>query len=189
MFVAFALAVSLGAHPVMLADAPTRCNGIVANALTDRARAFEAHPVGQPESEHRFADAERLLAEIRQESEIVREACSDDAALLPVAQQLHAAAAVTYAVESDAALARFGAACPAESPAIAAGFLAGAWLELAQGLLPDGTLPSVLSDIAPDIRTRAAAVKFTLPAWGDTSNYWKTTVEAQGRQAIHDCAK
>ncbi len=189
MFVAFIFTAALGGSPVVVAAAPERCNGNVAQALTARASAMEAHPVSAAESGKRIDAAQGLLADIGQESEIDRAACATDETLAPVMRQLHAAAALAYAAQADAAMAKFSKDCPAGAARIGAAFVAGAWLELAQGVGADGRVPGVLSPIVPKIRARAAAVKLTLPDWADTSNYWKTTIQEQGHQAILDCRK
>ncbi len=187
MFGAFVLAAGLGAWPFAVASVPGRCNGQVADALADRAERLIAQRGREPDAQ--IAAGERLLGDIRGEAEIDAAVCPSEAALVPIARQLHAAAALAYLAQADAALAKFAVACPLARDRIAAAFMAGAWLEVAQGVPATGEVPQLLAPIVPLIRARAAQVKLALPAFADTSNYWKTTVQAQGRTALARCHK
>ncbi len=50
-----------------------------------------------------------------------------------------------------------------------------------------GTVPRSIAEVVPKIQTRAAAVGLTLPAYTETSPYWRDQVTDQAKQAVQIC--
>jgi hypothetical protein len=66
--------------------------------------------------------------------------------------------------------------------------LSGAWLSLANVVNnANGTVPASFQDVIPKVQTRAQAVGLPLPAWADTSAYWRDQVHAKAKAAIATC--
>ncbi len=66
--------------------------------------------------------------------------------------------------------------------------LADAWLTLANVVNGDGgVVPQPVSEVAPRIRSRADAVGLSLPAWPDTSAYWRDQIRNKAKAAIDTC--
>ncbi len=66
--------------------------------------------------------------------------------------------------------------------------LADAWLSLANLVNENGgAVPLEFSDVIPKIRSRAQAVGLTLPAWPETSQYWRDQLDAKEKPIIQAC--
>jgi len=78
--------------------------------------------------------------------------------------------------------------CPAGAKGVATALIAQAWLDLAM-VVNDagGKPPKDVTDAAPRIQTRAAALSLTLPAFADTSAYWRDNLNKLARAAIETC--
>jgi hypothetical protein len=51
----------------------------------------------------------------------------------------------------------------------------------------NGTVPSLFNDTIGKVRTRAAAVGLSLPAWSETSRYWSDNVAAAAKKEAATC--
>ena len=66
--------------------------------------------------------------------------------------------------------------------------LAQAWLALAATVNDNnGTVPASIAEIIPKVQTRAAAVGLTLPAYPETSAYWRDQVTDKAKEAVAGC--
>jgi hypothetical protein len=166
-----------------------RCNGRMVNEYADEIRNDDARPPrsNPADLEKRFDDISQLLAGLDQERGILDIMCSTDAQKAPYFAQIGAAAAWGLALQSDVA-SKLAMPCPAGSKGFSQALLAQAWLDLASIVAnAGGTVPPEVARIAPKVQTRAAALGLTLPAYPETSAYWRDTVAAQAKTAIEAC--
>ncbi|MBV8283234.1 MAG: hypothetical protein JO175_01230 [Candidatus Eremiobacteraeota bacterium] len=171
--------------------AVNRCNAQMIGTLEDQIRGYDAHPPrgDAGDLQKRFNDINEILAALGQERNIVDSVCSGDAAKAPLFAQLGTVAAWGLALESDIAL-RLDQPCTPAAKAIGQALIAQAWLDLANVVnasAPATPAPDVAS-MAPRVQTRAAGLSFTLPAYADTSAYWRDQIAAQAKAAVQACA-
>ena len=101
--------------------------------------------------------------------------------------QIAATSAWALTLESDIA-ARLNSSCPAAAQALPTMMLSDAWLALANVVNEgNGTVPAAFADVIPKVQSRAAAAGLTLPAWSETSAYWRDGVHAKAKAAIATC--
>jgi hypothetical protein len=113
--------------------------------------------------------------------------CSTDATRTPLFTEIAASTAWALALEADIARA-LNASCPAAEKALPAMMLADAWLAMANVINENnGTVPPLFNDTIAKVRTRAAAVGLTLPAWSETSRYWSDSVAAAAKKEAATC--
>jgi hypothetical protein len=166
-----------------------RCNDRMVNDYATQVRDYDAHPArsNPTDLEKRFNDIDQLLADLNQEQGILDNVCSSDAQKSPMFTQIGATAAWGLALESDIAT-KLGLPCPAGAKAFSEALLAQAWLDLASIVNENsGTVPADVARTAPKIQTRAAALGLTLPAYPQTSGYWRDTIAAQTKTAVQAC--
>ncbi len=166
-----------------------RCNGRMVNDYATQVRDYDAHPArsNPTDLEKRFNDIDQILAGLNQERGILDNICSSDAQKSPMFAQISATAAWALALESDIAT-KLGLPCPAGAKAYSEALLAQAWLDLASIVNDNGgTVPTDVARTAPKIQTRAATLGLTLPAYPQTSGYWRDTIAAQTKTAVQAC--
>ena len=187
MLFAAALAAALSGGPSVVALA--RCNNLNATHYEDQVRDYEKHPpTGATDRDARFAALEGVIASADNEMIILQGICSP-ADFQPVAAQLDAVDAWALVLESDLSRQKNATECPAAEVPIAQGYVANAWLLLSRADLDaTGKYPTV-QNVLPKVQTRAAALKLTLPARYDATNYWVTTVRNAGTEAAKGCPK
>jgi hypothetical protein len=179
--------VSASAAPVEIAA--DRCNGQTIDEASARIRDFDRHAPGGSSAEllERYGAIAETLSVLNEEREILSTVCSSDAQRAAFATQIAGTSAWALALESDVA-ARLNASCPAAAQGLPTMMLADAWLALANVVNDDsGTVPASFHDVIPKVQTRAQAVGLTLPAWSDTSAYWRDQVQAKAKKAIATC--
>ncbi len=181
-----ALAPARAAAPLELAA--NRCNGQTIDDASGRIRDYDRHaPGGTPgELLQRYGAIADAISVLNEEREILNSVCSTDAERAAFFARIAAATASALTLEADIA-ARLNASCPAAAQALPKMMLADAWLTLANVINEDGSVPFEFNDVVPKIRTRAEAVGLTLPAWSETSQYWRDQVHAKAKAAIATC--
>ena len=167
--------------------AANRCNSLTIDGASARVRDYDRHPPGDAPGAAACAlwrDRGRHL-DAHEEHEILNGVCSTETQKAPLLAQIAAISAWALALESDIA-ARLNASCPPAAKAFPTIMLADAWLLLANGRQrrTAGAVPPDFSEVIPKIQSRAQAVGLTLPAWGDTSQYWRDQVDAKEKPII-----
>jgi hypothetical protein len=192
---AFLMSATFVGVPAARAAAPAlvaadRCNSRMINEYATQVRDWDAHPPrgNLGDLEKRFNDINQLLQALNQERGIVDSLCSDDVAKAPLFAYIGATASYALALESDVAL-RINQPCPPAAKAVAEALLAQGWLDLGS-VVNDagGNPPHDVTEAAPRLQTRAAALEMKLPAWGETSAYWRDQVSNQAKAAIEACS-
>jgi len=191
--VAAALVAPFGREPARAATpdvvAVDRCNGQMIDDASARVREYDRHAPGNSASSlvQRYGAILDVLAVLNEEREILTSVCQSDAQRAPFFAQIAAYAAWALVLEADVA-ARLNASCPAAAQALPTMMLSDAWLALANVVNENsGAVPSQFADVIPKIQARAQAVSLTLPAWSETSQYWRDQVHAKGKAAAATC--
>lgn len=155
----------------------------------DEIRSYDAHPASNDlhELQKRFNDVNGVLTELGQERAVIDSVCPGDAEKAPLYAYIAATASYALALESDIAV-RINLPCPPAAKAVAQALLSQGWLDLAS-IVNDagGTVPKDVTAAAPRIQTRATKLGLTLPAWADTSAYWRDQIANQGKAAVEAC--
>ncbi|HEY1654727.1 MAG TPA: hypothetical protein VGF86_06425 [Candidatus Tumulicola sp.] len=183
------LPVEPGGTTSRVVAAASRCNPRVIDDYYSQIRNDDAHP---PKNDSRalndrLGDLGDVLNSLSEEHNVLDSICPNDTDKAPLFAQLNAATAWALALQSDIA-ATLNASCPPAAKALPAAMLAQAWLALAATVNDEGgTVPKSVADIVPKIQTRAAAVGLTLPAYTETSPYWRDQVTDVAKQAVQVC--
>lgn len=173
--------------PVLIAGG--RCNGQTIDDATSHLRDLERHATsGNPaQLSERYGAIADIIATLNEERDVLNSICSTDAQRTALFAQIAAGAAWALALEADVA-GRLNASCPAAAQALPAMMLSDAWLALANIVNDNGgTVPQSFNEAIPKVQARAAAVGLTLPAWSETSAYWRDQVHAKSKAAIATC--
>jgi hypothetical protein len=159
------------------------------NDYASQIRDYDAHPPrgNLGDLQKRFNDINALLQALNQERGIVDSLCDSDAAKAPLFAYIAGTASYALALESDVAV-RMNQPCPPAAKAVAQALLAQGWLDLGS-VVNDagGKEPPDVIEAAPRIRTRAATLGMPLPAWADTSAYWRDQQSQAAKAAIEAC--
>jgi hypothetical protein len=191
----FAVLVSLplGATMPVRAEPPVeiaanRCNGQTIDDASARIRDYDRHTPGGSSVQllQRFGAIAEVVSILNEEREILNSICSSDAQRAAFFAQIAATAAWALALEADVA-ARLNASCPAAAQALPTMMLSDAWLSLANVINDQGSVPAAFGDVIPKVQARAQAVGLTLPAWRDTSAYWRDQVHLKAKAEIATC--
>ncbi len=169
--------------------AVNRCNAQVVDEAYARIRDYDrkAPGTGGTQLVQRLAAIADVLTTLHEEHEIVDSVCTSDAARAPLFTQIAATTAWALTLESDVAAA-LNASCPAAQKALPTMMLADAWLTMANIVNDNnGAVPPLFADTIGKVRTRAAAVGLTLPAWSETSRYWSDNVAAAAKKEAATC--
>jgi hypothetical protein len=172
--------------PVMIAAG--RCNSQTIDDASSHLRDYERHaPGGNPaQLTERYGAIADVIATLNEERDVLNSICSTDAQRAFFAQ-IAANAAWALALEADVA-GRLNSSCPAAAQALPTMMLSDAWLALANVVNDNGgTVPQAFNEAIPRVQTRATAVGLTLPAWSETSAYWRDQVHAKAKAAIATC--
>jgi len=191
--VALAIAMLQNAAPASASSpnvaAVNRCNTQVVDESYARIRDYDRKSPGTGTGDlmRRFAAIADVLTTLREEREIVDSLCSTDAARAPLFAEIAASIAWALTLEADIAGA-LNTSCPAAQKALPTMMLADAWLAMANVINENnGTVPPLFADTIAKVRTRAATVGLTLPAWSDTSRYWSDNVAATAKKEAATC--
>ena len=175
------------AGPVEIAA--NRCNSQTIDDASQHVRNYDRHGPGGSTAQlfQRYGAIVDVISMLNEEREILNSICSNDSERAALFAQIAATAAWALALEADVA-ARLNASCPAAAKALPTMMLSDAWLSLANIVNNDGgTVPPSFADVVPKIQTRAQTAGLTLPAWADTSVYWRDQVHAAAKTAIATC--
>jgi hypothetical protein len=192
---AFTLAaLSVGPAAPVRAAAPVevaanRCNSQTIDDASSRLRDYDRHAPGRNPGQllQRYGAIAEVLGVLNEEHEILDSICASDSQRTSLFAQIAAFSAWSLALESDIT-AKLSASCTAAATGLPTMMLADAWLALANVVNADGgTVPPVFTDVIPKVQTRAQAVGLTLPAWPDTSAYWRDQISAKEKAAIATC--
>jgi hypothetical protein len=160
------------------------------NDYSAQIRDYDAHPPRGDlgELQKRFNDINEILQALGQERGVLDSFCSSDAEKAPLFNYIAATASYALALESDVAV-RIDQPCPPAAKAVGQALLAQGWLNLATIVNEaGGTPPKDATDAAPRIQSRAATLGLTLPAWADTSAYWRDQISSQAKAAVEACS-
>ncbi len=186
------LILALGAEApakAMVEVAIDRCNGQTIDDASARIRDYDRHPPGGGSGQliARFGAIADIMQVINEERQVLESVCSSETQRAAFTEQIAATAAWALALEADVA-ARLNASCPAAAQALPTMMLADAWLSLADVVNGDGgTVPKRFGDVIPKVQTRAQALALVLPAWSETSAYWRDQVHAKAKAAVATC--
>ncbi len=178
-----------GELPRPVAAAQSRCNSQTIDGESARIRDYDRHPpAGRPSALlARYGAIADVIATLTEEHGILNSVCLSDAQKAPLFEQIAATSAWAIALESDVA-ARLNASCPAAAKALPTIMLADAWLALARVINDGGgTVPASFAEVIPKIQTRAQVVGLTLPAWPETSQYWRDQLDTKEKAEIATC--
>lgn len=171
------------------AVAVNRCNSQTVDEAYSRVRDYDHHAPGNATGQllQRFGAIAELLTTLHEEREIIDSVCSGDAARAPLFAEIAATIAWALVLESDVA-ARLNASCPAAATALPTMMLSDAWLSLANVVNDsNGAVPPIFTDVISKIQSRALAAGLTLPAWRDTSAYWRDGVHTAAKTQAATC--
>jgi hypothetical protein len=169
--------------------AANRCNGQTIDEASARMRDYDRRSPGGSIAQLtlRYGAIAEVLSVLNEEREILNSICSSDAQRAQFFAQIAATVAWALALEADVA-ARLNASCPAAAKALPTMMLSDAWLALANVVNEDGgTVPAQFREVIPKVQDRAQAVDLTLPAWSETSAYWRDQVHAKAKTATATC--
>jgi hypothetical protein len=175
--------------PASVEIAANRCNGQTIDDAAQHVRDYDRHAPGGSPSQllARYGAILDVIAMLNEEREILNSICSSEPQREALFAQVAATAAWALALEADVA-ARLNASCPAAAQALPTMMLSDAWLSLANVVNNgNGAVPAAFNDVVPKVQTRAQAVGLALPAWPDTSVYWRDQVHAKAKAAIATC--
>lgn len=172
--------------PSVVASQP-RCNDIAIVQMRDRLRADERSAPAADALDARFTELQGVLARAQDESLVLQSVCSEGD-FRPLAAKLLATRAWALALESDISKEEYGTQCPAAAIPVTRGFIAEAWLDVADAERDEPTLPEAKTAEAK-VRARAAGVQLTLPSAEEASSYWVTGIQSAGRDAAKGCGR
>lgn len=169
---------------VLATTDPARCNARLISTLQSQVQAYDKQRPGTDQAAivKRFRDLDGVLHELDEERGVLDSVCSSDPQKAQYEGQLMAAAAWALALQSD--LIPPLATCPAGGKSVQVAMVAQAWFDLATPANASGgpPTPDVIA-VEPKVKERADALGLPLPALGDASAYWRTTVTEQAKQA------
>jgi hypothetical protein len=187
VLVGFSPAVTASRGTVVAVGNP-RCNYVQAGILErrvrdDARRASSQTPDGLGT---RYTELSSIIREAQIERDILHEVCASSE-LLPIDDQLAGVIAWALVQQSDVAGKRFSlVGCLATANGAQRALLADAWYALASTFNTDGATPgatptpaSLVRDVVPEVRVRAAAVGLSLPRFADATEYWRDTITSQ----------
>jgi hypothetical protein len=169
--------------------AVSRCNGQTIDDMSSRLRDYDRHPPGSSQSKQlaRYGAIADVLSTLSEEHDILKSVCASENETAGLFTQIAALSAWALVLEADVA-GQINASCAAAARGLPTIMLADAWLVLANRINDaNGTVPAAFNDVIPKIQTRAQAVDLTLPAWGETSQYWRDQVHTKEKAAIATC--
>jgi hypothetical protein len=166
-----------------------RCNGQTIDDASARIRDYDRHPPGGSSAQQvaRLGAIADVMQVINEERQILESVCSSEPQRAAFVEQITEIAAWALALEADVA-ARLNVSCPAAAQALPAMMLSDAWLSLANVVNGNGgTVPKRFNDVIPKVQTRAQVVGLVLPAWSETSAYWRDQVHAKAKMSVATC--
>jgi len=173
--------------PVLVAL--NRCNGQTIDDQSGRVNDYARHGPGNSNAQvvQRFGALADVIAVLNEEREILSTVCANEAQRDAFFARIAATQASALVLEAEIAE-RLNASCPAAQRGLPQMMLADAWLALANVVNQGGgSVPAAFADVVPKVQTNAASVGLTLPAWADTSQYWRDQVHAKAKAAIATC--
>ncbi|HEX4014592.1 MAG TPA: hypothetical protein VHX17_12005 [Candidatus Cybelea sp.] len=171
------------------AAAAGRCNSQTIDEGYARIRDYDRHGPGNSTAKllARYADIAEVVVTMQEERQILKGVCSDDPVRDSFFAELAATIAWALALQADVA-AKLNSSCPAAAQALPTIMLADAWLDMANIINEgNGAVPQIFKDVVPKVQTRAATVGLTLPAWADTSAYWRAGIRDKAKALAATC--
>ena len=181
-------AVALSVHS-SAAVAANRCTSFMIDGASERIRNYDRHPPADKPSalNARYGAIADVISTLAEEHGILDSVCTNDAQKAPLFAEIAATSAWAIALESDIAQ-RLNASCPSAAKAFPTIMLADAWLLLANVVNENGgTVPGAFKDVIPKVENRAAAAGLVVPAWAETSQYWRDQIDAKEKPIIQAC--
>ena len=169
--------------------ASDRCNGRMIDDYSQELRDLQARPPrgDQGSLARQFGKVEAVLNSLNEERGIIDSVCASDEAKAPLFAQLAVTAAQGLLTESDLAL-KLNLPCPPAANAFAQQLVAQAWLNIANVVNETGSAPPRdITEAAAPIQARATALGMTLPAFAETSAYWRDGFTAKAKDAVLAC--
>jgi hypothetical protein len=166
-----------------------RCNGQTVDDMSSRLRDYDRHPPGNSPAQllARYGAIADVTSTLGEEHEILKSVCASESETAGLFTQIAALTAWALVLEADVT-GRLNASCAAAARGLPTMMLADAWLALANRVNEDnGAVPSAFNDVIPKIQTRAQVVDLTLPAWSETSQYWRDQIHTKEKAAIATC--
>ncbi|MGA8576935.1 MAG: hypothetical protein WB609_14780 [Candidatus Cybelea sp.] len=185
----FLPAVAPASAPAPVEVASNRCNGQMVDESSGRVRDYDRHSAGNGSTQllQRYGALGEIISVLNEEREILNNVCASDAQKAPFFAQIAATSAWALVLQADLA-ARLSASCPAAATALPTMMISDAWLAIANVVNDDsGVVPAAFHDIIPKVQTHAQTLGLTLPAWSETSAYWRDQVHAKEKTAIAGC--
>jgi hypothetical protein len=170
--------------------AASRCNGRAVDDDQNQIRDVERHLAGNDPNAIRaqLADLGDTLNGLSEEHNVLDHVCTNENDKLPLFQQINAATAGGILLQSEL-IAKLYAPCPAAATAVPQALVAQAWLAVAATINDaNGTIPVIMAPVIPKVQARAAALNMTLPAYADTSAYWRDQFANAVTPAMQLCA-
>ena len=170
--------------------AVNRCNGQTIDEASARVRDYDRHPPSGNQAAllKRYGALSEIIGTLNEEHEVLDSVCASDEHQAALFSQIAATSALALVLEADVAT-RLNGACPAAAAGLPTMMLADAWLALANVVnSQNGTVPTSFNDVIAKIQSRASSLGLTLPAWPDTSAYWRDQVKNKAKEAIATCS-
>ena len=167
----------------------SRCNSQTIDDASHAVRDYDRHTPGGSQTQmlQRYGAIAGVISTLGEEREILNSVCSSDSERAGLFTQIDATMAWALVLEGDVS-ARLNAACPAAARAFPTMMVADAWLVLANAInRANGNVPPAFSDVIARAKASADGVGLVLPAWSDTSQYWRDQVHAKAKAAIATC--
>jgi hypothetical protein len=170
--------------------AASRCNGRLIDDDQNQIRDVERHLAGNDPNAIRsqLGDLSDALSALSEEHNVLDHVCTNDNDKLPLFQQINAATASGILLQSEL-IGKLYAPCPAAATAVPQALVAQAWLAVAATINDaNGSIPVIMAPVIPKVQERAAALNMTLPAYADTSAYWRDQFANAVTPAMQSCA-
>lgn len=177
------------ARSAQIVAVANRCNSQTVDEAYARVRDYDRHGPGSSPSQlmQRFAAIAEVLSTLHEEREILDSVCSNETQKAQLFAEIAASIAWALALDSDIA-AQLNASCPAAAGALPRIMLADAWLTMANVVNEaGGAVPQIFNDVITKVQARAGTVDLTLPAWADTSAYWRDQIRDKSRAEAATC--
>jgi hypothetical protein len=134
-----------------------------------------------------LSDLHDTLSALSEENNVIDHECATDTDKAPLFAQINAATATGIVLQSDL-IGRLYAPCPPAATAVSQALIAQAWLAVAATINDqNGVVPASIAPVIPKVRTRAAALNMALPAYPDTSAYWRDQFGGAVQTAMQSC--
>jgi hypothetical protein len=174
---------------MMRVAAASRCSPRVVDDYNAQIRAFAKNPPKDNNAalNARLGDIADILNSLGEEHNVLDSVCPTDTDKQPLFAQLNATTAWALVLQSDIAV-KLNASCPGAAKALPAAMIAQAWLAVAASVNDaGGSVPKPIAQVQPLVQARATALGLTLPAYSETSAYWRDQMADNAKAAVAVC--